>query len=45
MISPVVLLLDKYKKLTKDEIIGQVDDWFNKVGTDEFMILDFSENL
>lgn len=42
---PVLLTLEKYPKLTEGEIIGQVADWFDKVGTDEFMILDFSENL
>ena len=36
MDSPVVLLLKKYKKLTKDEIIGEVADWFNAVGQEEF---------
>jgi len=35
-LSPVQLLLEKYSTLTKDEIIGQVADWFNAVGKDEF---------
>ncbi len=34
--NAVVLLLEKYKKLRRDEIIGEVASWFNKVGTDEF---------
>ena len=36
MVNPVVLLLEKYTTLTKDEIIGEVADWFNAVGKDEF---------
>ena len=35
-ISPVQLLLEKYPKLTKDEIIMEVASWFNAVGKDEF---------
>ncbi len=35
-LSPVQLLLEKYSTLTKDELIGQVADWFNAVGRDEF---------
>ena len=36
MVNTVVLLLEKYTTLTKDEIIGEVADWFNAVGKDEF---------
>jgi hypothetical protein len=35
-LSSVQLLLEKYSRLTKDEIMGQVSDWFNAVGKDEF---------
>jgi len=34
--SPVQLLLEKYDTLTKDDIIGEVADWFNAVGQEEF---------
>lgn len=36
MDSPVVLLLEKYPTMREDEIIGQVADWFNAVGREEF---------
>ena len=34
--SPVQLLLEKYGTMRKDEIIGEVADWFNAIGQEEF---------
>ena len=34
--EPVVALLERYKEMSKDGIIGHFADWFNVVGQVEF---------
>ena len=35
-IDPVIVLLKRYKEMSKDGIIGHLADWFNVIGQDEF---------
>ena len=34
--KPIIQLLNRYKKLSKSDLIGQLADWFNVTGEDEF---------